>query len=386
MTETKAPAPEGNGDPNCPKCKGRGVVALELEGWPSGGAENCICVFQRDLTANVKRVWPVLLTVDSVESSPLLSLSKQSVWITGSQYTFRKHLRYTAFRMGVAWDARVITDSALMTAWLSTAKQVHDPDVVLSREKRDRPSDHFMTLVDLAVPFDLLIIRLGVKAAANKEMANVLTEAINEREQLGKPTWVVDSPTHPLVPGHKCFSDEVVDLLSGFRRLHLKEESHAGADPAQARYAPKTVVKESVGQVIPTQQVPSPKTPIQQPPKKTSEPMSLNRYAPKAIAYQGLKAETNNSPYQEITMPAGPKKTPAPPPAPDVDDEDEFSVASLMAAAVSPSLPLIEDEEEDLAAGNFDLHQAITNFPGQDEMQTNGQPSWLKDRMKKGGK
>ena len=190
-TDDDTPMPDGNGDKDCPKCRGRGVVSLEIDGWPGAGTQNCDCVFKRDLIANVKRVWKVLLSVESAESSPLLKLTQQNLWITASNYTLRRHLRYVAFRMGTQWDARVVADASLITAWLATAVEVRDPDVKNPssevQEFDGPPSSQFMTLLDLVAPYGLLIIRLGIKAAANKEMANVLAEALNERDMLANP-------------------------------------------------------------------------------------------------------------------------------------------------------------------------------------------------------
>ena len=232
--------PSGSGDANCPTCGGRGVVPVMVDVgggvmWPGGGTQNCKCVFKRDLIANVKRVWKVLMSVESAESSPLIKLTKQNVWLTASGYDLRQHLRFVAFRMGPSWDARVVGDATLMTAWLSTKKDVFDADVLLEREgRRDRPSEHYLTMVDLAVPFDLLIIVLGVKAAANKEMANLLVEAINERDLVGKPTWIVDSPIKPLAPGHLCFNDSVMEILDSFRRVNLSDTAPRTRAPTTA--------------------------------------------------------------------------------------------------------------------------------------------------------
>lgn len=195
------------------------MVPVELNGFPGGGTQNCECVYKQDLLANVRRVWKVLLHAESVES-PLLRRTKDNLWITATDADLRRHLRYVAFRMGPRWDARVVADATLITAWLSTAKNVKDPDVLVERMK-GLPSDEFLTLVDIAVPFDLLIIRLGVKAAKNREMPGVLAEAISERMHEDKPTWIVDSPVKPLKAGHVCWDDRVEELLWDWDRLEL---------------------------------------------------------------------------------------------------------------------------------------------------------------------
>lgn len=332
-TDSDIPMPAGNGDKDCLKCRGRGVVPMEIDGWPGGGTQNCICVFRRDLTANVKRIWPVLLTVDSVESSPLLPLANRSLWLTASNYTLRRHMRYVAFRMGTTWDARVIADSTLMTAWLSTAKHVRDPDVLVEREdnRRDTPSDHFQTLVDLAVPFDLLIIRLGVKSAANKEMANVLAEAVHERELLGKPTWVSDSPGHPLGPGHLSYSDEVMELLDGFKRVTLKEEASAVVNPV-APYKAKAVTQTALNAPLVAAPIPAKRVAAASPGRLPAAQTPPNPYAPKKVTYQDMSMAPS-APVTKRTIPL-------------VADDDEFSVDSLAANAHTPDLHQREADPE----------------------------------------
>lgn len=318
--EDDIPMPEGNGDKDCPKCRGRGVIPLEIDGWPGAGTQNCDCVFKRDLIANVKRVWKVLLSVESVDSSPLLKMTKQNVWITASNYTLRRHLRYVAFRMGVNWDARVVADASLITAWLATAVEVKDPDVrhpsEAAQEFDGPPSNEFMTLLDLVAPYDLLIIRLGIKAAANKEMANVLAEALNERDMLGKVTWVVDDPGRPLAPGHKCYSEDVLSILEDYERVVLKSE----VNPALQGEYPLKPLPEGV---MPVGQAPV---------------GNVGNYGVKQVALQSLQTPTAPPPRPKAPVPA------------DEDDEDDCSPASLAAAAVTPKptpeRPEAEEEEE----------------------------------------
>lgn len=351
--EDDIPMPEGNGDKDCPKCRGRGVTPLEIDGWPGAGTQNCDCVFKRDLLANVKRVWKVLLSAESVESSPLLKLTKENVWITASNHTLRRHLRYVAFRMGVNWDARVVADASLITAWLATAVEIKDPDVrhpsEAAQEFDGPPSSEFMTLLDLVAPYDLLIIRLGIKAAANKEMANVLAEALNERDMLGKPTWVVDDPGRPLAPGHKCYSEDVLAILEDYERMVLKSE----ANPLLQGEYPMKPLPEGV--------IPVGKAPV-----------TAANYGIKAVALQGLQSP--------VITPT--RRAPATPPI--TDDEDEFSPAALAAAAVTPKptpeRPDAEVEEEETGVPedfDLDLDDVASNFPSAAELRSNGTPSWL---------
>jgi len=372
--------PTGNGDKDCPTCKGRGVIPVmaDVGGgvmWPGGGTQNCTCVFKRDLLANVKRVWKVLLNVDSVDASPLFGRTKQSLWITASSFDFRRHLRFVAFRMGPQWDARVVADATLMTAWLNTAKSVYDSDVLLEREgqQRDRPSEHFVTLVDLVVPFDLLIIVLGVKAAANKEMANVLAEALNEREQQGKPTWVVDSYASPLSSvSHKCHSPQVLEILDGFRRVRLEDE-RVSNEPATA-----------------AQQYPASRKPGVTPASPTSG--SGGAAAPYTRRKGGMVQEgAPRAPYQPpeevktfLSMPMEDdgEAYEGEIPEPDEDD-DEFSVDALMAAAHTPKL--VPDGVGKLEDDTFNPDDLLEDFPSVEELGGNAAelPKWMTGALSK---
>jgi len=362
--------PAGNGDPDCLKCKGRGVVPIMVDAgdgvmWPGGATQNCDCMFKRDLLANVKRVWPVLLNVESSDGSPLLNLTKQSLWITASNYDFRQHLRFVAFRMGTAWDAKVIGDSTLMTAWLATKKTVYDGDVNAERSgysNDEMPSQEYLTMVDLAVPFDLLIVRLGVKAAANKEMANLLAEAINERDLQGKPTWVADSLLRPLGPGHLCCNEAVMELLDGFRRVVLSEDqpAHGAAGQYPAR-------REAPGEPTTSPTIPG-----------SAYTRRKGGMAPAAPA-----APQEPSPDGFVPMPMEDDGERPSEGVPEPEDEDEFSVDALLADAHDPQLA--EAGEGRLPDGGVDIEELTASYPEPDELGGNASelPAFLRGPLTK---
>lgn len=372
--------PDGSGDPNCPECRGRGVVptTLKIGGveWPGGGTQNCKCVFKRDLLANVKRVWKVLLNVESAEDSPLMGMTNQNLWITASSYDFRRHLRFVAFRMGPKWDARVVADSTLVTAWLARHDDVHDVDVLINRDgfERERPSEHYMTLVDLAVPFDLLIIRLGVKAAKNRETPNVLAEAINEREQQGKPTWIVDSPVKPLAPGHIAYNEEVLEILDGFRRVILTDDRPQPTGAAAQYKAPRQQAARAVSPAVGGSVA-----------AYTRRKGGMGQRMPGAPPAPAIEEE-EGGPFSQMPMEDDGERPESwdydGPPEMD-DDDDEFSVDSLLADAHDPGkggeaavLPKDGDEE---------VEELLSEFPTADELGGNASevPGWLSGPLTK---
>jgi len=371
--------PTGSGDPDCDKCKGRGVVPVMVDvgggvKWPGGGTRDCDCVYKRDLIANVKRVWKVLMNVESVDESPLLGMTGQSLWITASSYDFRRHLRHVAFRKGPKWDARVVADATLVTAWLSGASEVFDADVLVERDgfQRDRPSEHYVTLVDLAVPFDLLIIRLGVKAAKNRETPNVIAEAINERELQGKPTWVVDSLIKPLAPGHICYSETVMEILDGFRRVHLSEDQPA-ARGAAGQY-PAARRQQSAPEAAQGLAGGSASAYTRRKPGIARRPAQGRPVAPPVV--------DEDSPFEQLPMEDDGERT-GPVPTPDPAD-DELDLDELLANAHDPGstgVGLLPDDE-------FDPDELLEDFPTADELGGNAEklPAFLRHpKGKKGG-
>jgi hypothetical protein len=337
--------PEGDGDPDCPLCHGRGVIsaASSFYGihWPGAATQACKCVYKRDLEANVKRIWPVLLNVESCEDSPLLKLTKQNLWITANGYDLRQHLRFTAYRMPPSWDAKVITDSKIITSWLANANEVYDPDVAY--EKKQSSLEYF-TIEDIAVPFGLLIIVLGVKAAKNREMPNVLLEAINEREMRGKPTWIVDSPSNPLAQGHICYNDSVMEVLEGFRRVKLSEPQTPHYQTGYHNFSMAAAQARRPAR--------------QQPP--ASRPQQ--RQAPPATAPQAPAAGSvylKRKPGMEAGLAAPRYVPPPPPPKPGAGDpskyaDDDLSVDAMLGSAldltpedIRATVPDVFDEDDE---------------------------------------
>lgn len=216
--------PQGDGSPNCPLCKGRGVVNVpknELPPWlPMGAARPCECVRERDLRDHLDTIWKVLSSVIPAESSPLAGQEKNNLWITSNLETLKLHLARVARDRGLRWKAKVITDIDLMTTWLYSANEVLDPDVEVARERGENKASR---LTDLTEPPDLLIIRLGAKAARNVAAPEVLLEVLQHRQHLGKPTWIVDSPGYPLGNGHIDYDFRVEEFLSDWQKLNLAQ-------------------------------------------------------------------------------------------------------------------------------------------------------------------
>ena len=218
---------ETYGLPNCPSCGGRGRVPVASpEGYAGPPAlQLCTCVLHRDIIKNVERGKPGLSKAPRIPSSPLLSLVGKDVWVTAQEDWFWSHLRHVAVRRPPTWSFFVASDADLMTAWLATkaleGAEIIDTD---TKERVAMRSLRHLTLTDIAVPSDLLVVRLGIKSARNQAMPEVLLETIRLREHEDKPTWLWDQPSAPLDrDDHRCHDPVILDNISGWARVLATE-------------------------------------------------------------------------------------------------------------------------------------------------------------------
>lgn len=206
----------------CPKCFGQERVIVPGSFFsPMGVSIPCECVKERDIRDRLNTVWPNLGHARAVEASPLTSQVENDLIVTAPPEVLKNHMARVCREMSSKWRARVITDADLMTTWLYSANEVGDGDVL---EARERGENTVSRINDLVEPFQLLVIRLGVKAARNSAMPEVLLEALNHRTHLGRPTWVADTPDWRLGLGHLAFSDAVGEALQGWTRVELTAE------------------------------------------------------------------------------------------------------------------------------------------------------------------
>ena len=236
---------------DCLKCKGRGGVEYKPPGAIMPGTLACTCVRDRDIRYNLERGWKGLTApeVVPVEESPLAEYHDRTLWVTAPLMVFRSHLHRIAYDRGARWKFNLFSDADMMNAWLSRMEtnELLDTDVYLDRVVRAAPSGRFAALVDLVEPPSLLIVRTGVKVARNSAMPEVFLEALRHREQISKPTWVVDSPVFPLGEGQVAYSEQVMEFLSDWPRMVLSAEGEEeeGVDQEEEEgvdQRPKTIV------------------------------------------------------------------------------------------------------------------------------------------------
>ncbi len=222
MDRTETDFPQGDGRINCPECQGRGVVVVPKEELPRyalpGTTRFCGCVYRRDLMDNLRRGWSPICKVQAAPNSPLVGKQRSNLWLRSPLPDLKQHIRAVACKMPPRWRFKVITDTDLMTTWLYSANEVYDADV---NQARTRAENNSSRITDLVEPWELLIIRLGVKAARNNATAEVFLEALLHRQQIDRPTWVVDSSSWPLRDGHLAWDVRVQEFLDDFEFIEI---------------------------------------------------------------------------------------------------------------------------------------------------------------------
>lgn len=229
----------------------------------------CTCALHQIVLGNVERGMRGLSKAAKVKSTPLFDLLEDDVWVTASEDWFKAHLRHVAVRSPPAWGFSVVTDADLIQAWLATAaldgREILDPE---AREGVERRSLRHLTLVDIAVPPTLLIIRLGVKSARNVAMPEVLLEAIKLRAHEGVPTWVWDQSDAPLDrDDHRCYAPFILDVVSGWHRLQESDWEHKEEkrEVMQQRVTPTVTVRDALlGRPVRAPQLPPDEAPPEQ--------------------------------------------------------------------------------------------------------------------------
>jgi len=225
--------PQGDGDPNCPECWGRGVVSVSPEeaGIQTFGEITtfCKCVWKTEMDRNLERGWVGLSKAKRIKKSPLKGQEGKNLWVTATAERFRAHLRHIALRQGFNWMFRVVTDLDMMDAWLSkNVDKVIDTDIAMKRKRRHgKDLDVYISLTELIEPPKLLILRLGVKVTRNVAAPEAFLESLQHRDHLGKATWVLDQPICRLGPGHLDYDDRVGEYLEDWVRVDLE----GGAPP-----------------------------------------------------------------------------------------------------------------------------------------------------------
>lgn len=208
----------------------------------------CTCMHLKEIVRNVERGWPGLLRSSQLRpgaTSDLWPHVNSNLRVTSSLRWFKANLRWCAFRKPPSWDFKVVSDVDLMRAWLGSValsgQEIIDPDAAAV-------SLRHLTLLDLIEPPTLLVIRIGIKTAANKEMPNVLLETLLHRTHLDKPTWVYNDWAEPFDESMRSFSYEAAEYLSDWPTIRKRSQQKrvARSQSAAVRQAEALVAADEL--------------------------------------------------------------------------------------------------------------------------------------------
>jgi hypothetical protein len=203
----------------CKKCHGFGYTQKDDGHMGLPQAIQCDCVIDKALDEQAERAWTHLSVAPIRKRSLLNKKTHMNLVVTATTDQLRLNLRSALGNLrNPNLFVKVIGDHTLMSAWLGglqlQGKDIIDPD--FQRELK------VYSLEDLAESPHLMVIRLGTKVARNAAMSEVVVEAIEVREHLKRPTWVIIDPNKPLEEGHIAWSQLLEDTIFSWDRIDLE--------------------------------------------------------------------------------------------------------------------------------------------------------------------
>lgn len=231
------------GDPACSSCGGAGVTRQREGMWLV--STPCACARRRQLADAIQRCWPADV-IKAARSKPAASVltgrTAKNLWVRAEREVLAAHLARALPDLGRIELVRIASDADLATAWLARAgDKVRDEEVreAMSHDEEDR----FERLVDLAAPPALLVVQLGVKAASLRDLPGLVLEAIHTRQTRGRPTWIVDTGSKPLAPGHLAYSEDLAAMIATWPQVRLPSAQEAGEEARLAAGAAGAIPK-----------------------------------------------------------------------------------------------------------------------------------------------
>lgn len=197
----------------CPICLGQGVIEVD-----DLTSILCNCTRTRLMRvhlgpeiASAKKLTESLLFERGLSwnDPPVIDRTRENLFLKGHWQDLIAHFRYALICKGLMFRFQVITDERIKTVYVGA-----DSFEKRAREERDRIKKTFNSLQDIICEHDLSIIRLGFLGHKNQAMPGALKEALMLREVQRKPTWIVEAPQSPFIPGHHAYSEEVWDYIN----------------------------------------------------------------------------------------------------------------------------------------------------------------------------
>jgi hypothetical protein len=163
----------------------------------------------------------------------------QDLFLKGRWQDLLPHFKYALSIKGINFSFKFTTDEKLRSIFVGN-------EAYAKRAKSSRDEeDTFNSLGDFVKEPQLLIIRLGFLGYKNIAMPGLLHEALLHREEVRKPTWIVEVPSSRFGPGHHAYDPVVADyILARFKPIEFEST------------AEDTMSVEDLDQAVPTEVIP----------------------------------------------------------------------------------------------------------------------------------
>jgi hypothetical protein len=287
----------------CSLCGGTGTVDAD----DMGGTE-CRCLLAKRL---IRHLGPEIAGV------PFPRENWQSFLFTpkGEDYTIRNvvfkaywrdllpHLKWALGCKGPMFRFKILTDEKLRTVYVGAESYTSRP-----RSKRDDMATNNSLNDILGEEIDLVIIRLGFLGYKNVAMPGILKESLMLREISRKPTWIVESPDAPLVPGHFAYSEDVFEyILQRFTSVKISEYDETRDEGISPQKYPQTSPPKSVEDVdmsTPVHEEEVPAEALGEPPKRETglERTLRERRVVKVVPKSNIHTDLDLSSVDDTTL------------------------------------------------------------------------------------
>lgn len=265
--------------PVCEKCGDTGKIPID-----DMNVKQCVCAYARALKAHLG---PEIAGATLLDRSPFFDpdgedYTTKNLFIKAYWTDLLPHLKWALGCKGPMFRFRVLTDERLKTIYVGAESYLSR-----ARSKRDDLVT-YNSLNDLVgEDLELIIIRLGHLGHKNIAMPGVLKESLMLREVALKPTWLIESPQAPYVPGHFAYSEDTYDYILGSGRFEVVklsnlDESRLEAVGPQAYGRPTPVASMEVDDsaapevVEPEVEMPGQKKGPAVPPSKARETLDFS--------------------------------------------------------------------------------------------------------------
>ena len=214
-------------EPVCEKCGGAGFITID-----DLNVEQCKCFKKKAIRAYLgPEIYAAPTPVGGslffrhVQGKEPVDKTRENLVIRGYWAQVLPHLKWALAAkadrsQGMFPKYSVITDERLKTVFVGAESYNQR-----ARSKRDDVQTYNSLADIVGAEYELIIIRLGNLGHKNIAMPGALKEALMLREVALKPTWLIDDPHNPFVPGHLAYSDDVYDYVSNhFEYVDISNE------------------------------------------------------------------------------------------------------------------------------------------------------------------